>query len=145
MTFFVGCIDLDQQTFTYASASHDPPYFMRKSGDKLVKKDLKPLNEVNGPRLGESKDFIYEDISFDFAPGDMCFLYTDGILDVQDAAGKKWGERTFLKTLVDNANSGATVEARLNGLKKTMNDFRNGSPLIDDVTMVLCEYQKVAA
>ncbi len=145
MTFFVASIDLDENKFTYASASHDPPYFMRKSGDKLVKKDLVPLNEVNGPRLGESKDFIYADTSVDFAPGDMLFLYTDGILDVQDPAGKKWGERAFLKTLVDQTNSGANVEVRLNGVKKTMNDFRSGSQLIDDVTMVMCEYEKVAA
>ncbi len=143
MTFFVGCIDLDRQLFTYASASHDPPYFMRKSGEKLVKKDLVPLNEVNGPRLGEAKDFVYKDISFDFAPGDMCFFYTDGILDVQDPAGKKWGERTFLKTLIDHTNSGITVEKRLTGFLKTMNDFRAGSPLIDDVTMIMCEYQKI--
>lgn len=145
MTFFVACIDLEQNTFTYASASHDPPYFMRKSGDKLVKKDLVPLNEVNGPRLGESKDFVYQDISVDFAPGDMLFLYTDGILDVQDPSGKKWGERAFLKTLIDHTNSGSNVEARLDGVKKTMNDFRGGSQLIDDVTMVMCEYEKAAA
>lgn len=145
MTFFVASIDLDLKTFSYASASHDPPYFMRKSGDKLAKKDLVPLNEVNGPRLGESKDYVYEDTTIEFGPGDMLFLYTDGILDVQDPAGKKWGERAFLKTLIDNANSGTNVEARLNGVKKTMNDFRAGSQLIDDVTMVMCEYEKAAA
>lgn len=145
MTFFVACIDLDQQKLSYASASHDPPYFMRKSGEKLAKKDLLPLNEVNGPRLGESKDYIYQETSLEFAPGDMIFLYTDGILDVQDPKDKKWGERAFLKALVDHTNAGADVPERLNGLKKTMNDFRAGSQLIDDVTMVLCEYRKVAA
>lgn len=145
MTFFIACIDLDEKTFSYASASHDPPYLMRRTGDKLSKKDLVPLNDVNGPRLGDQKDFQYEDIKIPFEPGDLLFLYTDGILDVQDPAGKKWGERTFLKCLIDSANSGQNVDAKLELIRQTIENFRSGSQLIDDVTMVMCEYEKNAA
>ena len=145
MTFFVACIDLDQNTFTYASASHDPPYLMRRSGEKLVKKDLSPLNDVNGPRLGDQKDFVYQDISLPLTTGDLIFFYTDGILDVQDPEGKKWGERAFLKSLIDSANAGSDVGERVDGLRRKLNEFRAGSSLIDDVTMVMCEFQKKEA
>ena len=145
MTFFVACIDLEKNTFTYASASHDPPYFMRRSGEKITKKDLVPLMEVNGPRLGDKKDHVYDETSIDFQPGDQIFFYTDGILDIQDPAGKKWGERTFLKTLIDTANTDVTVDAKVESICKTIEAFRSGSQLIDDVTMVLCEYEKRAA
>ena len=145
MTFFIASIDLDKNTFSYASASHDPPYLMRKKGDKLVRKDLVPLNEVNGPRLGDQKDFEYAQVTIPFEPGDLLFLYTDGILDIQDAEGKKWGERAFLKSLVDNANQGLTLDGKLTGLRQTYEDFRKGSPLIDDVTMVMCEFEKRVA
>jgi sigma-B regulation protein RsbU (phosphoserine phosphatase) len=145
MTFFIACIDLDKSLFTYASASHDPPYLMRKSGEKLSKKDLVPLNDVNGPRLGDQKDFQYDETSLEFEPGDLVFLYTDGIVDIQDPAGKKWGERAFLKSLIDSSNDGADIEAKLGGLRGRAEAFRSGSSLIDDVTMVMCEYEKRAA
>jgi sigma-B regulation protein RsbU (phosphoserine phosphatase) len=145
MTFFIACIDLDQNTFSYASASHDPPYLMRQNGGKISKKDLRPLNDVNGPRLGDQKDHVYEDITFGFEPGDLLFLYTDGILDVQNPEGKKWSERAFLKGLVDSANCTEDVEVKLEMLRKQLEAFRSGSSLIDDVTMVMCEYEKRAA
>ncbi|MBX3020760.1 MAG: SpoIIE family protein phosphatase [Bdellovibrionales bacterium] len=147
MTFFIACIDLDANTFSYASASHDPPYLLRKNpaAEKLSKKDLVPLNEVNGPRLGDQKDFQYPETTIAFEPGDLLFLYTDGILDVEDPKGKKWGERAFLKCLIDSANNGADVEVKLEAIRAQIETYRSGSSLIDDVTMVMCEYEKRAA
>ncbi len=145
MTFFVACIDLDNQVFSYSSASHDPPYLLHKTGDKLTKKDLMPLNEVNGPRLGEFRDHTYEDKIVEFTPGDVLFLYTDGILDVENPEGKKWGERTFLKTLIDSTNETGDLQSKLDSLRLVMNTFRKGTVLIDDVTMVMCEYEKKVA
>lgn len=145
MTFFIACIDLDKKTFTYASASHDPPYLLRRSGETISRKDLIPLNEVNGPRLGDQKDFRYEETTIDFQPGDFLFLYTDGILDVQNPEGKKWSERQFIKTLVESANREGNLNLKLDHMKTQIRDFRSGSNLIDDVTMVICEYGKRAA
>jgi phosphoserine phosphatase RsbU/P len=145
MTFFVACIDLDSNVFSYASASHDPPYLMRKRGEVLTKKDLQPLNEVNGPRLGDQKGFVYEEKSFPIEPGDQLFFYTDGILDIQNNDGKKWGERAFLKSLIDCVNTGQDVENKIEILRAQVDAFRQGSSLIDDVTMVICEFDKRAA
>jgi phosphoserine phosphatase RsbU/P len=144
MTFFMASIDLYEGTFTYACASHDPPYLMRKTGAKLAKKDLLPLNEVNGPRLGEQVGYEYKDVSVPFAAGDMVFLYTDGILDIEDSKGKKWGERTFLKSVLDAANNPGNVEAKIEGMKAVISGFRGGSNLIDDVTMVMVEFEQAA-
>jgi phosphoserine phosphatase RsbU/P len=145
MTFFIGAIDFEKGVFTYASASHDPPYLLKRTGEKLSRKDLKPLNDVNGPRLGEQKDFAYPETSVDFKAGDLLFFYTDGILDVQDLEGKKWGERVFLKSLVDSSNSQGEVRSKLDLIKSQIETFRSGATLIDDVTMVMCEFDKGAA
>lgn len=145
MTFFIAVIDMDLKTFSYACASHDPPYLLRRTGDKMTRKDLFPLNAVNGPRLGDQKDFRYEDTTIPFNPGDLLFFYTDGVLDVQDLAGKKWGERQFLKSIVDSANSTGDLDSKLGMVRKEISDFREGSSLIDDVTMVMCEFGKRAA
>jgi sigma-B regulation protein RsbU (phosphoserine phosphatase) len=104
-----------------------------------------PLNEVNGPRLGDRKDFVYDEKTVEFYPGDLVFFYTDGILDIQDLEGKKWGERNFLKSLLDSSNTGEDADAKIEQLRTKLNSFRNGSNLIDDVTMVMCEYERPAA
>lgn len=145
MTFFVACLDLDQKTLTYSSASHDPPYLIRRTGEKISKKDLIPLNEVNGPRLGDQKEFLYDDHTVELNEGDFLFLYTDGILDVQDKKGNKWGERAFLKSLIECANMTEGIEGRLGNLRHKIEAFREGSELIDDVTMVMCHFDKEAA
>jgi sigma-B regulation protein RsbU (phosphoserine phosphatase) len=143
MTFFVASIDPKKGEFTYANASHDPPYLMKYSGERLSKKDLVPLFEVNGPRLGEAKIHQYKDTTIAFKPGDMVFLYTDGILDIQNQTGGKWGERAFLRSLIDCANSESTVD-KMDDLLKVADGFRSGSPLMDDVTMVLVEFDMQA-
>jgi len=141
MTFFVACIDPEQSTFTYSCASHDPPYLMRRTGQRLSKKDLLPLNDINGPRLGDKPGFVYQDVEIKFSPGDMVFFYTDGILDIENPKGEKWGERAFLKTLIDSANKSVDANAKVDHLREVADQFRAGAHLIDDVTMVMCEYE----
>ena len=71
MTFFLGCFDRDSMQFEYCNASHDPPFLMRpQEGKKLKKKDLTPLMEKIGKRLGETPDSQYEKVSIDLSPGD---------------------------------------------------------------------------
>ena len=144
MTFFIATIDIDRNVMTYACASHDPPYMMRSTGQPLKKKDLVPLNDVNGPRLGDQPGFQYEDTEVAFTEGDMVFFYTDGLLDIQDPAGKKWGERAFYKSLLASANNGRDTESKISDLRDVIDGFRLGSDLIDDVTMVMVEFVAAA-
>jgi len=145
MTFFIACIDTDQKRMTYACASHDPPFLMRSKSDKITKKDIIPLNDVNGPRLGDQKDHQYKDFTVEFDPGDQIFFYTDGILDIEDPKGAKLGERAFIRNLLESANSGETLDSKLELLRGKLDGFRSGAQLIDDVTMVMCEFEKRAA
>lgn len=145
MTFFIACIDLDSNTMSYSCASHDPPFLIRRRGDKVTKKDLVPLNDVNGPRLGDRAAFQYEEAQLQVQPGDMLFFYTDGIVDVQNSEGAKWGERIFLRTLIESANKIESSDSRVEYIRDQINAYREGADLIDDVTMIMCEVQKEVA
>lgn len=146
MTFFIAMIDMDTNKMTYSNASHDPPFLVRaKPGKPLTKKDLFPLIEVSGKRLGELRDSKYEDMTVDLEPGDSFIFYTDGITDLRDPSGNSWGERTFLKTIVECTNEGGTAETKIASFKKKIHDFRNEATLVDDITLFVCQYEKPAA
>lgn len=141
MTFFLACIDLDKNTMTYCNASHDPPFLLsHEITEKPKRKDYLPLMDVNCPRLGENPDSEYKDFEMPINAGDKVVFYTDGIVDVKNPEGDLYGERRFLKSLgkINDKQVNETVDT----VFETFNEFRQDTPLDDDVTLVLIEYQK---
>lgn len=145
MTFFLGCIDLEKNVLTYSNASHDPPYLIRrKEGKKLSKRDLLPLMDEVGPRLGDRAGSTYTEVSLELEPGDAILFYTDGIIDLNNQEGEAWGERQFVKTLVKAVDEGATTQDKMEKLKVEIHNYRQDSQLIDDITLFMCEYEKAS-
>lgn len=134
MTFFLAAYDLETHQLTYANASHEAPFLIKKSGDVLKKKDLIPLNEVNNPRLGQSRETKYKQTSIQLDPEDMILFYTDGIPDIQNMQLESWGEREFLKAIVTSNRDYPSAHESVERLTKMMQDHRQGGALIDDVT-----------
>lgn len=139
MTFFFAKFDHDSKVLTYTSASHDPPYLFPKKEEKLKKRDIKPLMDSNGLRLGEAPDSQYEEVEVSLSSGDRLVFYTDGITELVGPDGKYWGERKFLKTLLDGFNSDADINHVSSNLLNEINNHRDGHPLEDDVTFFMTE------
>lgn len=145
MTFLIASIDTKTGEVIYANASHEVPYILKKvAGRTGSKKDLVPILEVNGPRLGEKDNIQYEEGKFKLEPGEILALYTDGVLDIQNEAGDKIGERNFLKALAKLTSMETPVLNKMESLTADLNGYRSGTTLIDDVTLMLCEYEKAA-
>ncbi|WP_413291016.1 SpoIIE family protein phosphatase [Bdellovibrio sp. HCB337] len=134
MTFFLASFDPDTGEFTYANASHEAPFLIKKSENALKKKDLIPLNEVNNPRLGQGRDTKYKQTSVTLDPEDMVFFYTDGIPDIQNGVKMTWGEREFLKAIISTNKDYPSAQDSVDRLAQMIQDYRQGEVLIDDVT-----------
>ncbi len=146
MTFFLACFDLEKNTLTYSNASHDPPFLLSHEVEgKPKRRDYLPLMEINNPRLGENPNSEYSNYTMEIHEGDRIVFYTDGIVDVKSPEGENWGERRFLKSLggINTQNVDTTVKSVFGEI----NEFRKETPLDDDVTLVVVEFekQKVAA
>ncbi|MBX7231212.1 MAG: SpoIIE family protein phosphatase [Bdellovibrionales bacterium] len=145
MTFFLALIHKNTGKMVYANASHDPPYLVKKSREgKLSKKNLIPLMEANGARLGEKSNSTYQQTEIQLDPGDCLVFYTDGIIDIQDPQGQRWGERAFLKTLTSSLGNSEKLESKLALIKKNIVGYRGDAQLIDDVTLFMAEFKDVA-
>lgn len=134
MTFFLASYDPMTKEFTYANASHEAPYLIKKGDSPLRKKDLIPLNEVNNPRLGQDRDTKYKQTTIQLSPEDLVFFYTDGIPDVQNMEKTSWGEREFIKAVVEANKDYPSAHESVARLSQMMQDHRQGGVLIDDVT-----------
>ena len=95
--------------------------------------------DSNGLRLGEAPDSQYEEVEVSLSSGDRLVFYTDGITELVGPDGKYWGERKFLKTLLDGFNSDADINHVSSNLLNEINNHRDGHPLEDDVTFFMTE------
>jgi sigma-B regulation protein RsbU (phosphoserine phosphatase) len=78
----------------YSAAAHPPPLLWRRG-----KQSLEALGET-GLLLGVRPKEAYADSEFSFEVGDRLLLYTDGLLEAENAAGESFGDAalvTFIK------------------------------------------------
>lgn len=143
MTFFLASFDLDTGELVYCNASHEAPFLIRK-GESLKKKDLVPLNEVNNPRLGQSRDSVYKETSVQLNDGDAVFFYTDGIPDIQNPGQEAWGEREFIKTMIATNKDFPPPGEAVDRFVSIFQEYRQGAPLVDDVTFFVVKREAQA-
>lgn len=141
MTFFLACFDLETREFIYANASHEAPYLIKIQEEQLKKKNLIPLNEVNNPRLGQSRETEYQQTKLKLDLGDRIFFYTDGLPDIQDPENKPWGEREFIKAILSSNQGYPPIKNCVDVIVNEFSNYRKGSVLIDDITFFMCHYQ----
>lgn len=143
MTFFLAAFDLRTSILTYTNASHEAPFLIRKSALSPTKKDLVSLNEVNSPRLGQARETKYGQTSIQLGPEDLVFFYTDGVQDIRDNENNPWGEREFIKTLVQSNKDFPDTNSVMNRFVSRFQDYRQGSNLIDDVTFFVVKNEAI--
>ncbi len=134
MTFFIGAYDVNTKELSYSNASHEAPFLIKKSEEVLKKKSLIPLNEVNNPRLGQARDTKYAESKIQIDAGDLVFFYTDGIPDIRNGGDEAWGEREFIKSIVNSNKDYPSAQDSVKRFSTSFQDYRQGSTLVDDVT-----------
>lgn len=129
-TAFLAQVDADLGHLTYCNAGHFPPILLHADGRA-------DLLEAGGPLLGaiESADFRSAELILE--PGDTLLAYSDGVLECRDVADEELG----LDRLLD-AFRGArqqSAHATLMLLLARLQDFANGNPLSDDVSLTVIQ------
>ena len=85
-----------------------------------------------------SKKAQYHNREFTLRPGDCLFVYTDGVPEANDSAGKMFGEERLEDTLNRNAN--ADPETLIRSVYDAVDRFVGDAMQSDDTTM-LCYRQ----
>ncbi len=137
MTFFLGKLNLKTFEMVYSNASHEAPFLFRRKEGPYKKKDIEFLNEVNNPRLGQSRDSQYVETTVNINPGDLLFIYTDGVPDIRNSKNEAWGEREFVKGLLASLNTSPSSHEALSHFCELFQAYRQGTTLADDLTFFI--------
>ncbi len=103
-TAAIAVIDPRAQTVTWANAGHPPPMLLRPDGGDIELQRTGPLlSWIGGP---------WAERTARFEPGDRLLMYSDGLIESHDQAGKQLGAEG-LRDLVQAADTTADDEESL--------------------------------
>lgn len=108
-------------TACVVSAGHNPVYHL--DGSRITAIDS------TGPVVGWDPEDSWESVSFRFDPGMLLFLYTDGLTEAKDTAGREFGEE--LPPLLPEFRS---PQALADGIFSAAETF-SGGEFADDATI----------
>ena len=129
VTVFYAIVELNSGKVTYCIAGHNPPYWLRREHG-----EVQPLNK-GGIALGMMDPIHLDDQELLLAPGDGLVMYTDGITETFSPEGEAFGE-VRLKARLESL-LGETARGIIEGIRLTLDDFRAGSALDDDYTLLV--------
>jgi PAS domain S-box-containing protein len=135
VTVFIGILNTLTGEMQYTNAGHNPPYIIRKSGS------LEALAQRHGPVIGAVKGLAYKEDTTHLFPGDMAYLYTDGVTEAKDKNNSLFTEKRLENVLSSRQYTSTedVVKATVEETKRFEQDVEQA----DDITVMAVEYYGV--
>jgi serine phosphatase RsbU (regulator of sigma subunit) len=127
LTLFLGVLD-PGGAMRYVNAGHNTPFALHAEGR------IEPLESTGRP-LGLLAGGGFEERTARFEPGSCLFLYTDGVIESENAAGEPFGLERLQELLVTERTSG--LDGILSRVEDAVRVYREGAEPADDATLVV--------
>jgi len=127
-TAFLAEYDPVHRTLDYINAGHNNPILRRASGQ------IERL-DVGGLPFGIQPEVKYESATVTLSPGEWLIIFTDGLVEAENARQEEYGEPRLLSAI----EAGETFEPGelLKRLMAELDLFVGNTPQHDDVTCML--------
>ncbi len=145
VTAWLGVLDLNTGVVEYVNAGHNPPLVKSAAGLSPEKPaqiqqsgEFAYLKSRPGFVLAAMDGIRYRKNVFRLSPGDVIFLYTDGVTEATDAHERLYGEdrlRAFLNA------ADYPPEELCAAVKADIDAFAGDAPQFDDITMLALKYK----
>jgi serine phosphatase RsbU (regulator of sigma subunit)/rubredoxin len=133
VTVLYGVLHKGTGRFRFARAGHNPLVLFNAARTPRLH-----VLDCKGMALGmvEGQDFhrSLEEVEIQLAPGDLLFLYTDGVTEAMNHDGEEFGAARLHEVITRYGEEEA--EYVLYQVEKAIHDFREGARQHDDITMV---------
>ncbi len=126
-TLFMGIFEASKSQFRYINAGHYPQFALHGNGrtERL---------ESTGRPLGLLPGGGYTTREVMFFPGDVLFLYTDGLVEATDVADCEFGQQRLEDILLTERIHG--IDKILIQVEEKVRMHRGGTEAADDATML---------
>lgn len=131
-TMILARYHAETSTMDLVIAGHNPPVLAvgAPDGSKSMKRILLPSG-----LLGLDSHPQYGATSITFPPGSSLLLYTDGVPEARNAAGKQLGEKRLAKAFAQHMH--LAPDKTIDRVVKTWEAHRAGQPVLDDSCLLL--------
>ncbi len=128
ITVLVSELDLPSGRIRLANAGHEPPLVVPADGSPI--RQL----EIGGVLMGAFPTLGLREVDLTLAPGDVLFLYTDGVTDARGPSGERFGEARMVEVV--DAARGGTAKDIVDAVRGAVAAFSGDVEPADDVTIV---------
>ncbi|NTW82906.1 MAG: SpoIIE family protein phosphatase [Chlorobiaceae bacterium] len=130
-TVFLAVLDLKNGEVRFANAGHNPPLLVKEH-------EVKCLSLHTGFVIGPMPDSCYKTEKITLSPGDILFLYTDGITEAKNHEEMLFGEKRLIESL--NKTPTDSVKEMIYSIRENVRIFSQDCSQSDDITMLAIKY-----
>jgi phosphoserine phosphatase RsbU/P len=132
VTIFYGILDTSTGEIEYANGGHNPPYLLCSEG-RAVELEL-----TGGIALGIMEEKIFSSRLVKLKPGEILFLFTDGVTEAFDINDNLYSDKR-LESLLENSKT-LEVKELVNKVVSDVNNYSTGVQQSDDITVMAIRY-----
>jgi len=125
-------INTTHKTIKYVNAGHGNQFLLGSTQKSNVQ-----LGSTTRP-LGIQEGTKFAPVTIKYKPGDLLFLYTDGVTDATNEKGSQFGEERLFSFLEKNRGRGSNEI--VNELMANVLDFQGHSEQFDDLTVLAVKF-----
>lgn len=133
VTVWQGCIDLEKGIVQYVNAGHNPPLVKHADGS------FDFIKERAGFVLAGIEGVRYKTQELLLTPGDIIFIYTDGVTEASNESFELYGNDRLLNTL--NSAEYSTMQELCEYVRKDIDNFVGNAQQFDDITMMALQFK----
>jgi len=132
VTLFLGILDVTTGFLRYANGGHNPPFLLPAGGPPET------LPGTDGIALGVEESFPYRSGGIALKPGDLLFLYTDGVTEAMNPEKAFFTEGRLKEDL--SAVKDLPVKDVVRTVRERIKVFAGEEPQADDITMLAIRF-----
>ncbi|MBI4773711.1 MAG: serine/threonine-protein phosphatase [Deltaproteobacteria bacterium] len=132
VTVFLGILDLRTGDLEYANGGHNPPLIVPGRGD------IEFVKRCGGALVGAMEGIVFESSRIVMAPGDMLFLYTDGVTEAMNEHMELFSEERLKRNLTSLRDR--PIKEIVAGVLHEVHHFSQWVEQSDDITMMAVKY-----
>jgi len=132
ITLFLGHFNPATRELRFCNAGHNPPLLFH--GQDSTANPIHWLRPT-GAAIGLAESFIFTTGTVVLAPGDILFLYTDGVTEAMNSKEEEFGEGRLAQLV--QQKSGSSPKDLIAQLHHALHEFVGSRSFSDDLTIVV--------